>query len=205
MQLNKVHKAMIVNKIMADIPQTNYGEVINRLVQAKAYELMPDAVKALYDNVATRVFLSQRYCTVYGDYVGSVGYVYWSYQRSVTHDALYLNRPHYNDSDTDLTKKLLAEVRVPVNEAVRRAEEQGKARNSMREKLYTMMAGIRTLKQAKTLLEPELHKYLPEEPPKDPAQKAAQASTALVPYVVANLREMGWPKDQEPSTKEGAN
>jgi hypothetical protein len=27
--------------------------------------------------------------------------------------------------------------------------------------------------------------------------KPAQASTALVPYVVAGLREMGWPKDQE--------
>jgi len=45
------------------------------------------------------------------------------------------------------------------------------------------------------LLEPELHKYLPEEPPKD--MKPAQASTALVPYVVAGLREMGWPKDKE--------
>ena len=67
----------------------------------------------------------------------------------------------------------------------------------MRQKLQTMLRGIRTLKQAKTLLEPELHKYLPPEPPKDPAQKAAQASTALVPYVVANLREMGWPKDKE--------
>jgi hypothetical protein len=58
-----------------------------------------------------------------------------------------------------------------------------------------MLYDIRTLKQAKTLLEPELHKYLPEEPPKEP--KPAQASTALVPYVVAGLREMGWPKDQE--------
>ena len=65
----------------------------------------------------------------------------------------------------------------------------------MKQKLYTMLACIRTLKQAQTLLEPELHKYLPEEPPKDPAQKSAQASTALVPYVVANLREMGWPKE----------
>jgi hypothetical protein len=57
-----------------------------------------------------------------------------------------------------------------------------------------MLYDIRTLKQAKTLLEPELHKYLPEEPPKEP--KSAQASTALVPYVVAGLREMGWPKDK---------
>lgn len=203
MQLNKAHKAEIINKIMADIPQTNYGEIINGIVQAKAYELMPDGVKAVYDNEDTRKFLAKRHCIAYGDYAGGIGNVYWA-ARS-THDTLYLNRPHYNESDDVTTKELLAEVRVPVNEAVRRAEEQGKARRSMQDKLKTMLAGIRTLKQAKTLLEPELHKYLPEEPSKDAAQKAAQASTALVPYVVANLREMGWPKDQEPSTEEGAN
>lgn len=192
MQLNKVHKATIINKIMDDIPQTNYGEIINRLVQAKAYELMPDEVKVVYDNEATRTYLSQRYCAVYGEYTGSVGYVYWG--AKTTHDTLYLNRPHYNDADSALTKQLLAEVQVPVKECVRLAGEQGKARGSMREKLQTMLAGIRTLKQAKDMLEPELHKYLPVPPPKDDAQKAAQASTALVPYVVANLREMGWPK-----------
>ena len=203
MQLNKAHKAEIINKIMADIPRTDYGKVINGIVQAKAYELMPAEVKVVYDNEDTRKFLSKRHCVAYGDYSGGIGSIYWA--SKTTHDTLYLNRPHYNDDDCDLTKELLAEVRVPGNEAVRRAEEQGKARNSMREKLYTMLVGIRTLQQAKAMLEPELHKYLPVEPPKDDAQKAAQASTALVPYVVANLREMGWPKDQEPSTKEGAN
>jgi hypothetical protein len=91
-----------------------------------------------------------------------------------------------------------------VDHCIRLAEEQGKACRSMRDKLTTMLRGIRTLKQAKALLEPELHKYLPVEPPKDEAQKAAQASTALVPYVVANLREMGWPKEDQQST-EGSN
>ena len=191
MQLNKTHKAEIVNKIMADIPQTKYGEVINGIVQAKAYELMPDEVKAVYDNEATRGFLSQRYCAVYGEHAGSVGYVYWGLNKTAN-DSLYLNRSHYNDADSALTKKLLAEVQVPVKECVRLAGEQGRALNSMREKLQTVLAGIRTLKQAKDMLEPELHKYLPVPPPKD--SKPAQASTALVPYVVANLREMGWPK-----------
>ncbi len=95
----------------------------------------------------------------------------------------------------------MAEVHEQMYELAKKAEEQWKARSSMGDKLRMMLYDIRTLKQAKTLLEPELHKYLPEEPPKEP--KAAQASTALVPYVVAGLREMGWPKDQEPKT-EGA-
>lgn len=194
MNLNKTHKAKIVNKIMADIPQADYGQIINRMVQDKAYELMPAEVQAVYDNEDTRKFLAQRHCVAYGDYAGGVGYVYWG--AKTTHDSLYLNRPHYNDMDSPLTKQLLAEVQVPVKECVRRAEEQHKDRRSMRDKLIAMLVGIRTLKQAKDMLEVELHKYLPVEPPKDASQKAAQASTALVPYVVANLREMGWPKDE---------
>ena len=203
MQLNKTHKAEIVNKIMADVPREDYAQLINGIVQAKAYELMPAEVKAVYDNEDTRKFLSQRHCIAYGGYAGGIGNVYWA--AKTTHDTLYLNRPHHNDDDCDLTKELLAEVRVAVDKAVRRAEAEGKARGSMRDKLTAMLVGIRSLKQAKDMLEVELHKYLPAPPPKDDAQKAAQASTALVPYVVANLREMGWPKDQEPSTKEGAN
>ena len=202
MQLNKTNKAEIVNKIMEDIPRVDYAQLTNGIVQAKAYELMPAEVKVVYDNEDTRKFLARRHCVAYGDQTGGIGYVYWCAKTS--NDTLYLNRPHYNDGDGELTKKLLSEVRAEVDVAVRRSEEQGKARNSMREKLLTMLRGIRTLKQAKTLLEPELHKYLPVEPPKDDAQKAAQASTALVPYVVANLREMGWPKEDQKST-EGSN
>lgn len=203
MQLNRTQKSIIVRKIMADIPFTNYGKIIHDLVQAAAYRLMSDEVKAVYDNEDLRQFLAQRHCIAYGSHTGSIGNIYWCGPHS--YSSFYLNRPHFHSEEDKLTRKLLEEVQVPVAEAVRRAEEQGKARESMEQKLYTMMAGIRTLKQAKTLLEPELHKYLPAEPPKDPAQKAAQASTALVPYVVANLREMGWPKGQEPSTEEGAN
>lgn len=201
MQLNRTHKSTIVRKIMADIPFTNYGKIIHDLVQAAAYRLMPDEVKAVYDNEDLRPFLAQRHCIAYGSHTGSIGNIYWCGFHG--YSSLYLNRPHHHSEEGKLTRKLLDEVQVPVAEAVRRAEEQGKARESMEQKLYTMLAGIRTLKQAKTLLEPELHKYLPAEPPKD--SKPVQASTALVPYVVANLREMGWPKDQEPSTEEGAN
>ena len=115
-------------------------------------------------------------------------------------DAVGIERRPVNNTAED--QELVTEVQGPLADLSRAAEEQWKARRSMEEKLEAMLRGIRTLKQAKTLLEPELHKYLPEEPPKD--MKPAQASTALVPYVVAGLREMGWPKDQEPTTGEDA-
>jgi hypothetical protein len=201
MRLSKTHKRAIVRKIMEDIPRKDYGQIINDIVQAKAYDLMPNVVKAVYDNKDTRGFVCRVHCAAYGEHVGSVGPIYWM---SIDGYHLNINRAHYHSNDSDLTKKLLEDIKSPVEKAMRRAEEQGRSRRSMEQKLTTMLAGITTLRQAKTLLEEELHKYLPVEPPKDEAQKAAQASTALVPYVVANLREMGWPKeDQQPT--EGSN
>ena len=191
MQLNKDHKSIIVRKIMADIPLTNYGKIIHDLVQAAAYRLMPDEVKAVYDNEDLRPFLSQRHCYAYGDHTGGIGNIYWC----GSFGYIYLNRFEYYRNEDELTKKLIDEVQIPVNEAVRRAQEQGKARESIEKKLYTTLAAIRTLRQAKTLLEPELHKYLPEEVKKE--DNPSRFSTALVPYVVANLREMGWPKEEE--------
>ena len=202
MRLTKAHKRTIVRKIMEDIPRKDYGKIINDIVQAKAYDLMPNVLKAVYDNEDTRSFICRVYCVAYGEFSGSVGHIHWMTVGGG--HSLYINRAHYHSDDSALTKKLLEDIKSPVDKALRRAEEQGRSRRSMEQKLTTMLAGITTLRHAKTLLEEELHKYLPVEPPKTEAQKAAQASTALVPYVVANLREMGWPKEDQQAT-DGAN
>ena len=198
MNLNKTHKAKIVRAIMADIPQVNYASLICDYVQAEALELLPPEVLPLYHNEKLRRYLECADLMVNGSYLGWIGSIYWP---RATDDAsrycptINLTRRHYNNSHP-LTLKLLDKVHAKVVDYCEKAERQRKDRDSMEQKLETILAGIRTLKQAKTLLEPELHKYLPAEPAKAD-QKAAQASTALVPYVVANLREMGWPKTEE--------
>jgi hypothetical protein len=191
MNLNKTHKAEIVKKIMADIPVIDHSAQAQALLQAKAVEKMPAEVRAIYGNPDMRHWLATRYASHHTHLSGS--YVFWQNKEGGAGDWLYAYRVNYNDSTED--RELVTEVQGPLADLSRAAEAQWKARWSMEEKLEAMLRGIRTLKQAKTLLEPELHKYLPEEPPKD--MKPAQASTALVPYVVAGLREMGWPKDQE--------
>jgi hypothetical protein len=190
MNLNKTHKARIVRDIMADIPVIDHSAQAQALLQAKAVEKMPAEVRAVYDNPDMRHWLATRYASHHTHLSGS--YVFWQNKRGAG-DWLYASRCERNGDPED--RELLTEVQEPMFALARAAEEQWKARRSMEEKLETVLRGIRTLKQAKTLLEQELHKYLPEEPPKD--NKPAQASTALVPYVVAGLREMGWPKDQE--------
>lgn len=199
MQLNKTHKRKIVRAIMQDIPQVSYKALIRDYVQAEAVALMPPEVKAVYDNEELRRYLCCVDLQAHGIYSGHCGSIFWhrnGSEASRYSPTLYLTRRHYNSPSDALTEKLLKKVGPKVAEYCRLSEEQGKARKSMEERLESMLEGIRTLKQAKTLLEPELHKYLPEEPPKA-EQKAAQASTALVPYVVAHLKEMGWPKDKE--------
>lgn len=199
MQLNRAHRERIVTDIMADIPRKSYGGEIAKLVQEEAYKLMPAEVRAVYDNEETRPFLYRVLCSVSGPYAPRIGHIYWT---STAGSQLFLNKWSWNVSNDLATKKLLENIQDRLTELLELSEQQHKARSAMQKKLNTMLRGIRTLKQAKTLLEPELHKYLPSEPPKDPAQRDAQTSTALVPYVVANLREMGWPKDQEPKTGE---
>jgi hypothetical protein len=191
MNLNKTHKANIVRDIMADIPQVDHSAQAHALLQAKAVEKMPPEVRAVYDKPELRRWLSMRFAT-HANHIGGANII-WQRERNESNGmSIYAYRIHYNGAAED--RELVTEVQGPLAELARAAEEQWKARRSMEDKLKTVLAGIRTLKQAKTLLEPELHKYLPEEPPKEP--KSAQASTALVPYVVAGLREMGWPKDE---------
>lgn len=198
MQLNKDHKAQIVRAIMLDVPEVDYAEMIAEHVQAEAVKLMPPEVQALYERPETRRYLHCTNIQTQGAHFYSNRAIFWCRSgdyATTSYQTLYLTKRHWNDAAGDLSKKLVDIVYPTVMDLCTKAEAQAKDREAMGKKLHTMLAGIRTLKQAKTLLEAELHKYLPPEPPKDPAQKAVQASTALVPYVVANLREMGWPKD----------
>ena len=191
MNLNKTHKAKIVRDIMTDIPAVDYAAQAHSLLQAKAIEKMPPEVRAVYDNPDLRPWLAVRFASTANHISGS--YIVWQREwLEGTGGTLYAYRVTQNSGTEDIA--FLIKVQEPLAALAKAAEEQWKARRSMEDKLKTVLAGIRTLKQAKTLLEPELHKYLPEEPPKD--MKPAQASTALVPYVVAGLREMGWPKEE---------
>lgn len=193
MNLNKAQKTAIVSAIMDDIPQIDYRREIKDYVQEEAVKLMPAAVLALYNDEGLRPFVATM--KVYGRYYETTGYcgsIYWLCQSL---DKTTLFTTHSADTSRDpLTYLLLATVRTNVLALCDAAEKQGKDQGAMREKLHSMLLPIRTLKQAKTLLEADLHKYLPVEPPK--GEKTTATGTALVPYVVGDLKAMGWPKEQ---------
>lgn len=194
MNLNKADKAAIVAAIMADVPVCDYKKMIRDYVQDEAVKLMPAAVLALYNDEGLRPFVATM--RIYGRYHGSsgdCGLIHWMSTDPNTYRTIYLT----NSGDHDpLTKTLKDNVRQGVLGFCDAAEKQVKDRDSMKEKLNSMLLPIRTLKQAKTLLEADLHKYLPPEPPKS---DKATTGVALVPYVVDSLKEMGWPKKVEVS------
>lgn len=193
MNLNKTHKADIINAIMRDVPVCDYKKMIREYVQDEALKLMPAAVLALYNDEGLRPFVAT--IRIYGRYFassGDCGFIHWmsSYDPN-SYRTLYL--AHSNPSIDPLTQTLINNVRQGVLGFCDAVEKQDKDQGSMREKLQSMLLPIRTLKQAKTLLEADLHKYLPVEPPKG---EKAITGVALVPYVVDSLKEMGWPKEQ---------
>ena len=193
MNLNKAQKGDIVRDIMKDVPQIDYRQKIRDYVQAEAVKLMPAAVLALYNDEGLRPFVTT--IRIYGRYYGSsgdCGFIHWLSTDPNTYRTIYLT--HGGEHDP-LTKTLKANVREAVLGFCDAAEKQDKDQGSMREKLQSMLLPIRTIKQAKTLLEADLHKYLPVEPPK--GEKATSTGVALVPYVVDSLKEMGWPKKVE--------
>lgn len=192
MSLNKDNKSATVNAIMADVPVIDYKQKIREYVQAEALKLMPAAVLALYNDDGLRPFVST--IRIYGRYYGSsgdCGFIHWMSTDPDSYRTLYLTSGGEHDP---LTKTLKANVREAVLGFCDAAEKQEKDRGSMRDKLNSMLLPIRTLKQAKTLLEADLHKYLPVEPPKG---DKTTTGVALVPYVVDSLKEMGWPKKVE--------
>jgi len=194
MNLTKAHKGEIVRDIMKDVPQIDYKAKIREYVQAEALKLMPAAVLALYNDDGLRPFVTT--IRLYGRYYGSsgdCGYIHWMSTDPNSYRTLYLT----SGGETDpLTKTLKTIVRQDVLGFCEAAEKQDKDIDAMRDKLRSMLLPIRTLKQAKTLLEADLHKYLPVEPPKGEKVTTGTTGVALVPYVVDSLKTMGWPKEQ---------
>lgn len=197
MNLSLSVKAGIISKIMRDVPRIDYSALAQEHIQKVALEMMPAEARALYDNPNLRPFLNGKvglYISGCND-LGHVGGIYW---RAPNDRAmLYLSKFSRNGDMDEMTMKLLEAVRDPVDLLVKLAEKQAQARRNMEGRLRDLLASARTLKQAKLAIEPELHKYLPEDT-YAMRNRAASSGTALVIHVVSDLAAMGWPKDQAP-------
>ena len=196
MNLSISVKAGIASKIMRDIPKVDYAVLIQEHVQKVALEMMPASARALYEDENLRPFLNGSvgiYVSGCND-IGHVGGIYWRAPNDRAN--LYVVNVNRNGDIDDMTRALLEAVRDPVALLAKLAEDQYRARRNMEGKLRELLAGVRTLKQAKIVLEPELHKYLPVDV-YSARNRAASTGTELVLHVVSDLTAMGWPKTAE--------
>ena len=198
MNLSLSVKAGIASKIMRDIPRIDYAVLIQEHVQKVALEMMPASARALYEDENLRPFLNGSvgiYVSGCND-IGHVGGIFWRAPNDRAN--LYVVNVNRNGDIDDMTRALLEAVREPVALLAKLADEQFRARRNMEHKLRELMASVRTLKQAKLVLEPELHKYLPVDV-YSARNRASSTGTELVLHVVSDLTAMGWTKDQAPA------
>jgi hypothetical protein len=196
MNLSISVKAGIVSKIMRDVPQTDFSDLIQKYVQKVALDLMPAAVRAVYEDEALRPFLSAKVGLYISGYnaLGHMGGIYWRAPND--RSMIYLSKFSRNGEMDALTAKLLETIQPTIENMAKLSEEQHRARTRMEDNLRDMLRPVRTLKQAKLVLEPELHRYLPSDIYAS-RTRAAAAGTELVLHVVSDLKAMGWPKIKE--------
>lgn len=198
MNLSISVKAGIISNIMRDVPKVDYAALVQEHVQKVALEMMPAEARALYENPTLRPFLNGSvglYISGCND-LGHVGGIFWRAPKDRA--MLYLSKFSRNGDMDEMTMKLLEAVRGPIELLVGLADKQSRARRNIEGKLRDLMLSVRTLKQAKLVLEPELHKYLPVDV-YSARNRSGSTGTELVLHVVSDLTAMGWPKDQAPA------
>ena len=165
MNLTKTDKDAFVRAVMADVPRVDYNEKARALLSAWDREAMPAPVRAIWDDVSLRRFLS--------------------------HDFYHSNPKGLNGISTVALRPtdLVPAVVETLAELAEGSLAQRVERDKLERELGSLLAPFRTLAAAKKGLPEELHKYLPAD--RD-ATGVTNLPAGVSP--VDLLKAMGWPK-----------
>lgn len=170
MKLTKTLREAFVRAAMNDVPQTDYDEQAQKLVNEAAQKLFTDTFpgadhKALTDG-------------------GWLNQSWFGTPRGLRN--CYAYAPDYCPQlhTPELTQKL--------TELSAAAMEQEKQRDELEEKLNAVAYSV-TTREALAKALPEFEKYLPEAP------DAVAKNLPAVANLVADFTKAGWPKGKEPA------
>lgn len=169
MNLTKYDKDAFVYAVVNEIPQVDYLEKRIQLLKGFLRSKLPAEVRKLYDNPETRRFLRDTE-------------VIFMSERNT-----FPNMGLENHRSADIPKEVADEFAAIVNAD----REQSAKIREMSSKVWGMIGGIRTLKQAIAQLPPELHKYLPTD-----RDASKTADLPAITNTVETLKAMGWPKGE---------
>lgn len=176
-------------KIMAGLPAIDHRPAILALVQEVATRCAPEPVRAMLGNPDLRGYLHHNYLTVrvgnrtivdYGDHDhenGIAGLPYSDRRLTIQlHDPVSRlpEGSFYREVIDALTKSGLATAHI----------EQVDLRKNVSQRLRENLNACRTFKQLYTVLEPELHHFIPKD-------EARANLPARVAPVVDDLRKLG--------------
>lgn len=167
MILTKVMRRAFVRAALADVPATDYAEEIRRVATAACVAALPEKVRRVYDDPATRGYLHTE-INHYGN---------------GCHVGVTVPCPENGDFAPKLSAESLAQIK-----------ELSKAKIAQEQKLDElegMLTGaaesVRTRAKLAQML-PEFEKYLPAD------DAAANRSVPVVQNIVADFVKAGWPK-----------
>lgn len=185
MRLTKTMRDAFVRAALDDVPTTDYVEVIRKVATDDFISQLPRAVRAVFDNAATRDWVRTAYLYVGQDVPRIAGESRDFMGTSVTVPAM--------TDDAKLTTKGAAEVqRLAVLEDARL-----KQLSKLRQTLRGAANAFSTRKALADAL-PEFAKYLP------PDAAAADRELPVIANIVTDFVNAGWPKGAKPKSRRQA-
>ena len=186
-RLSNELRGQLHHKIMKDLPSRNFIKEIHTLVQEVVMAHAPKQVQELYANEATREYVAQNYLEVRKGNVAVPMY------RSNRTDYVYglRDRMVIRMDDAENTQRLpegslykALVTKLHESGLVTGYFQQEELRDNVSRRLKANLKAATTIKSLYTILEPELHHFIP----KDDAK--AQVPACVAP-VVDDLRKLG--------------
>ncbi len=168
MNLNQFHRDAFVLGVLRDTPKVDYQPEFSRLVRDSVAKRMPKELRAIAHRDDVSPWLETHYFTAGGN----------SGLHSVQVFTTRGGRYHDFSGEPEIKK------------VIEKAREQQQAREHLKLKLEAMIKPCRTLKQAKLMIPPELHGYLP-------SPEAKSENLPAVTGLMEDLHKMGWPDEKK--------
>lgn len=168
-RLNNWMRQAFVSSAMADVPREDYEEQARLLAKATIDSLMPEAVRKLTKDEATKWWINSEYVSM-PRYFSNIS-------------------AHCPSGENYILRDKKPEVWKQLEELHAKHEEQKKRLHELEVKLRGLADSVTTLSALKKLL-PEFVKYMPED-----EQQACKTLPAIA-NVVSDFVAAGWPKQQ---------
>lgn len=172
-------------RIMAGLPNVDYAKQIRALIQDTIIEFAPKQVQELYADEATRKYLQSGYAEIRGGNRRIDGLGYWNEVYGLTKELSIQIDERAEEVLIEGSLYYALYWRLKNSGLVSKHKEQEELRADVVKRLKANLAAATTIKRLYTILEPELHGYIPREA--DPVVNLP----ATVAPVVDDLRKLG--------------